>query len=824
MNDIRLSKVRAALARGEIRVLSVDVFDTLLWRRVPAPADVFVVLGAVLAAEGKLADGVSPAAFAELRRGAERAAREKAEAATGYREIRFPDIYAQLPDSLFAAGFGLSDRIAAELACESRMVVADDEVITLIAAAKAADARVILVSDIYLTADQLRGLLTAAGCADLRLDRIYVSCEAGRPKYRDLFDTILAEMGVAPGHMLHIGDSDAADIAPCIARGISTAHYVNTALPARVAQREFSHETAARARMLTDRGDFGLTGLRSRLIHRPPADLHIDMMPYWRLGAGALAPALAGFARWIVGRCAARGRRRLFGLMREGRFLARLVEATARDLGVDVAAEELWLSRRAVIGASLYPDDLSQLTDLIVVAPGETVHEILDSIGLTLAEVTAVIPAFDMRRPGALSALNQAITVVPFLKDKVLARSARDRRNLLRGLARQINLHSGETITLLDLGYAATIQSLLARILAREGATIRLEGLYFILNDRAAVHRRGGAEILAYLDDGGFTSSLGAVLTRTPDVLEHACMCAEGSLARYDDSGAPVCLPNQRTDLQLAQMEALQQGILAGVTAVNRLLGGLDETTAGAPALKDQVTRIVEGLLLHPTPEEAATIGAWQHEANLDITDRRRLIDLAFDPGALEYRGLASLKDVGRHQTYWPAAAFTFVSSFLGDAYAATAASHLDPALFTSGPLLGHLTVTPDLGSGFDDSLTQTAPLAINAFGRTEIALTLKALGPEPCLRVRITWPAAQAVIAIIPPVFACRGKRESRGLAVNGLEWFGTKEIFQGVQLTSGDEAGAIIDLGRAPAFPHSIDMTLRFKYLRLAPIFGAT
>ncbi|MBX7201059.1 MAG: hypothetical protein K1X51_16940 [Rhodospirillaceae bacterium] len=818
MNDTRLSPVYAAIADGRLRVLSVDVFDTLLWRRVPEPSDIFLMLGLALHAAGKLAGDVSPAAFAELRRAAERAARAKAEAATGYREVRFPDIYAQLPASVFADGFSRDARIAAELACEARLAVADHAILALMKTAKDAGVRVILVSDCYFSGGELRGILAAAGCDGAAFDQLYVSCEAGRPKYRDLFDAILKDQGIAPAGMIHIGDNMEADIAPCRARGIGAVHYDKAALPTRTREREFPRDAALRGRILSDNGDLGLTGLRSRLAHRAPAETATDLRPYWRIGATALAPVFAGFARWIAGRCATKT---VFGIMREGRFLARLVGETARALDVPLKTEEIWLSRRTVIGASLYADDLSQLTDFIIVAPGETVDEVLAALGLTLSEVTAVLPRFDLGGPNTLAALAHAITVVPLLKDKVVARSTRNRRNLLRGLARHIDLGKDQTITLMDLGYAATIQTLLARILTREGAKTRLEGLYFVLNERAAENRRTDTRMSAYLDDAGYGSDLGRLLTRTPDVLEHACMCRDGSLDRYGDAGEPVHLPNLRSEEQLAQMDALQDGILAGAASINRLLGGIDRTPHDAPTLKIQVARMLECLILHPTPEEAATIGAWQHEANLDITDRRRLTDLAFDPSALEYRGLAALTNVDRQNTYWPAAAFAQVSGFLADAYAAGASGVHNPALFTSGPLLGSLTVIPDAGNGFDESRAQSVPLSINAFGRGEITVTLKPMGSDSYTRVKLAWPSAQAVIAIIPPVFLCKGERETRGLAVNGLAWSGTKEIFQGVQLTTGD-AEAIVDLGRPPAFPHAVEMTLRFKYLRLSPIFG--
>ncbi len=822
MNDIRLSPARAAAANGRIRLLSIDVFDTLVWRRVPEPADVFLMLGLALAAGGKLAEDVSPAAFAELRRLAERTARAKAEAATGSREIRLADIYAELPAGLFTADFGHNAQIAAEIACEARLLIADEAVLGVMKTAKAAGTRVILVSDCYFSRAELRALLAGAGCDGAAYDELYVSCEAGRPKYRDLFDIILKIEAVAPGDMIHIGDNAAADIAPCRARGIGAVHYDRAALPARTREKEFPRDAALRGRSLAAGGDFGLGGLRSRLAHRAPADLPAELLPYWRTGVTALAPVFTAFARWVVGCCVARDAATVFGIMREGRFLGRMVSATAAFLGVPLETRELWLSRRAVIGASLYPGDLSQLTDFIIVAPGETAEEVLEALGLTLPDVTAVIPEFNLGRPGALGALAQAITAAPGLRDKVLARSQRNRRNLLRGLAKHIDLAADATIVLMDLGYAATIQTLLARILAHEGAKVRLEGLYFALNERAAEHRRAGAHISAYHNEAGYGADLGRLLTRTPDVVEHACMCRDGSLDRYDDTGAPICLPNLRSDTQLAQMEALQDGILTGLESVNRLLGGFDRTSHAEPALRAQTGRMLECLMLHPTAEEAATIGAWQHEANLDVTDRRRLTDLAFDPGALEYRGLGALAEAGRDQTYWPAAAFAQVSSFLADAYAAGVHAGVhDPALFTSGPLLGSLTVTPDFGAGFDEGAARSAPLSVNAFGRGEITLTIKPMGTAACGRVKLAWPSAQAIIAIIPPVFACRGERETRGLAVNGLSWTDTREVFQGVQLTTGD-AAAIVELGRPPAFAHSIEMTLRFKYLRLSPIFG--
>ena len=830
MADQRLIPVRDALIAGRHKVLSLDVFDTLLWRRVPEAADFFLVLAHALTAAGRLAAHISPLAFSDLRRAAERAAREKVQAVTGYREITLADIYAELPDHVFAAGFDRPARIQTELGLERDQLLLDEDVVALMKAAKSAGARVILVSDTYFSSAELLGFLAAAGFRDESLiDRVYVSCEAGKPKYRDLFDVIVKDMAVVPSSIVHIGDTLEADINPCRLRGISAALYDKWSFPPRVQTIEFPSPISGRekrAALLGAHGDFGLTGLRSRLAYRPPANMTAELKAYWSYGASVLAPVLAGFARWIVSESAERTvPGRLFGLMREGRFLKRVVEATAQQLGTSCAVEELWLSRRAVVRAGLYEDDLSLLPEAILLTPGASLDAILTGLGLSSADLNGVLPpGFALSQPNALPALSQAIAATQALKDKVVAASARLRANLLKGLAKQLDTGAAQTVTVLDLGYAATIQSVLARILAREGSPVALSGLYLALNDKAMANVRGGADLRAFLGDEGFLGTTAALLSRTPDVLEHACMCREGSLEAYDDTGAPILLPNQRDAGQLAQMEAMQDGIMAGVAAVNRLLGGLDRTPAATPTLRAQIAQIISGALLRPTPEEAAAIGGWKHEANFDLTDVRRLADLAFHPAELEYRGWPALHQLGRHQVYWPAAALTAANPFLGAGYAQGVDMAFEASHLTAGPMLGGVVICPDMGAGFDSKRQGVMPLAVNAFGRGEIEAMIKPFGPEAYWRLRFSWPDARAIVQIDAAAAAYIGEHEQRPAELRPVTWTGAFKILPGVYMIEpGKPAEAIIALNTPPAWPHALQLILRFKYLKLDPIFGA-
>jgi hypothetical protein len=352
---------------------------------------------------------------------------------------------------------------------------------------------------------------------------------------------------------------------------------------------------------------------------------------------------------------------------------------------------------------------------------------------------------------------------------------------------------------------------------------VKVTGLYIALNDKAVGHLRGGADLRAYLSEEGFVSATAGLLSRTPDVLEHACMCREGSLDSYDETGTPQFLPNQRDESQFAQMEAMQDGIVAGAAAINALLGGLDRTPASAPTLKRQITQIITAALVHPTAGEARSIGTWRHEANFDLADKRRLIDMALDPGELEYRGWIALNDLGRHQVYWPAAALAAANPFIGAGFAAGFDGAYSPAHLTSGPLLGGLTICPDIGVGFDTKRQGSVPIEVNTFGRGEIKAIVKPFGPDAVWRLRLTWPPTEGVIQLDRISLVYVGERDVREAQIRTPNWSGVTKIAHGTFLiAAGKPAETILTLDTPPAWPYALELTLWYKYLRMSPLFS--
>jgi len=180
-----------------VTTLSLDCFDTLLWRTVNTPRDVFAALGL-------------PGGGVELRlwseQGAYRTARNR-----GERRVTLHDIYRHM---LPRAGETEVDRrVAHELSLEARHCFAFAPTVELMRRAKTRGLEVVIVSDMYLSHAQLCALIAEAAGEDVLAlaDRVYVSSEYGCGKAEGLFDHVLADIGRRPDQVLHIGDNPQAD-------------------------------------------------------------------------------------------------------------------------------------------------------------------------------------------------------------------------------------------------------------------------------------------------------------------------------------------------------------------------------------------------------------------------------------------------------------------------------------------------------------------------------------------------------------------------------------------------------------------------------------
>ena len=193
------------------KVVSFDIFDTLLCRRVLRPADVFKII------ENQINDnGFS---FYDERRKAE-------EYYHGASDTTIDMIYDRLKINTGLSQDYRNYLLNEELNVEEKLLFPRKDMIDAFYYAIAHDKRVILVSDMYISGEYLEQILKRKGIHSF--DGLYVSCDFGLKKEEGLFEKVVEEQNVVPSEMIHIGDSQISDIAAPAALGISTFHIYST--------------------------------------------------------------------------------------------------------------------------------------------------------------------------------------------------------------------------------------------------------------------------------------------------------------------------------------------------------------------------------------------------------------------------------------------------------------------------------------------------------------------------------------------------------------------------------------------------------------------
>ncbi|WP_138468402.1 HAD family hydrolase [Poseidonocella sp. HB161398] len=144
----------------------------------------------------------------------------------GCREGRFPEIVQNLVASLSLPGDPY-ERLwrEAEFEIEAAQLRGAPFIENLIDLAVARGKTVIFISDMYLPGEDIARLVEACGIGTGKVARIFSSADTVVSKRSGLlYDHVCAELEVAPGKMLHLGDSLEGDFIAAKRRGLEAIH------------------------------------------------------------------------------------------------------------------------------------------------------------------------------------------------------------------------------------------------------------------------------------------------------------------------------------------------------------------------------------------------------------------------------------------------------------------------------------------------------------------------------------------------------------------------------------------------------------------------
>lgn len=596
-----------------VTTISLDCFDTLIWRNVHAPTDVFAGIDLPGGAMGP-------------RIWSEGFVRRSAGQRDGTSEIRLADVHRHLRAAADPAA--IEAAVEAELAEEARHAFAFAPMVALVLEARARGLRVIVVSDMYLSEAQLRRHIAGAAGDDVlaAIDHVFVSADHGSGKCGTLFDHVIATLGADPASLFHIGDNHAADVVSANEHGLHSAYFMqfDAASGARL-----RHEAIA-ATVIDPAARVTRPVLQP---HRAAVSLRADDDPAYALGHDVIGPAMHGFALWLkaeIDAMAARTGKRVkpLFLLRDGHLPLQAFAALFPDAGgVGVEISRIVATRAALIDDAALDHHL-----------GEWLHRLpittlAKQLMLYAEDVAAISRMAD--RTAAETAF-AALVRKPEIRRKILRRAEAFGAKLRAHLA-AAGVVEGDAVMLVDLGYNGTAQNLVTPMLERRMG-LSVAGRYLLLREGqiSGLDKRGMLDVHRYEARTLHALSTSVVL------LEQLCNVAQGSTVDFRADGSPI---RENADIK-AEHNAVRDAVQAACLDYVRHAGaGIHR-----PAASDDLDARVEGaaaalarLFFMPSAQEATLFATFDFDQNMGTKASARMFDPARAEGGLRRLGLPYL-------------------------------------------------------------------------------------------------------------------------------------------------------------------------------------
>ncbi len=636
-----LKPIDELITSKRIEVITSDVFDTLVWRSVATPSDQFVHVGQRLLDEGVLAPHVDPVAFTEGRVLAEEAARRVARQETDTEEVGIEAIWQQMPEA-WVTPAQRQRSLEIELVVEGEMLRLHDDVWRLLAKAHAAGIRIVLVSDIYLSASQLGELLGRAGAPLDCVDSIVTSADDGRGKASGLLAGVVRRLGCAPKRVLHIGDHPVSDIATAKTLGCRV---LATDIPPDARSATGIVEALKTSSRLIG-SDAGVSAsIRTALVRAG----RIGGDPAYQFGATVAGPVVGACAAWMSDQAAELGVESLHCLLREGATLADLARTTRPEGPTPLtinASRWVFLRASVIVGV---PEELDRA--LARRSMFEARH-VADAFNVPISDVRRVIGSDAVpvdRRP----IICEQLMGDRVIRDAVMASSGELRGRLVRYLDNALaptTIDGRERVVVADIGWAGTIQMGLEDIMRAEGRPIETIGLYLMLSPLGVQRSHMGRRMHGFLPVAGRDGAAAGIVGRNPELLEQICTPEIGTLIDIDQSGSPIIAEAMKhpTDSHALARRGLYDFVQAACET-----GALGRSSLLSD---DSVTRsaLLAGLaqtLQYPSPQLARRLCEWSHD---DVAGEsvEQLVDPSWER-AIGYLDASSARAVTMNELFW---------------------------------------------------------------------------------------------------------------------------------------------------------------------------
>lgn len=590
-----------------VSALSFDVFDTCVMRRVVQAYSVFQLIALDLVRQSR----EYAEAFPELRESVEHSLRQEAQESGELEDVSLQAIYRALAGKLALADDERDWLCATEIDWERRLCYPNPVFTPVITRTRETGRPVTFTSEMYLPPEilvELIGIHYEPGNA------IYTSGSTGLSKGSGkLFHFVAGKAEVAEASVLHVGDNESSDVAAAHNAGLKTWHWSRHYQPAAICEQldEFRPEKADLQSSL-------FAGLARERCHSPATTAE-------RLGFEVAGPLYFFFARHVLEKGMAEWNNRMVFLGRDGYFPERFARKMVEHWSLPLETTYLPCSRQLYALAGMERIEAQDWDFLLKPAPGLTLRAALERVGLEVEGIAASCRKQGLPDPDEAIADHRGFMrnyyrdalyhVLSEHIDELLA--VRDR--LLPGVLAFLRSQAPDSGYLVDLGWQGSATRYLRRLFGRIQSFRPRVILFGSWESAASMLAEGDEpdEQPALLPSAfvhlGQPEERMRLLQASIPVVEFICSAPEGPAKGWEHDEEQDRLIPLRAELEAGRMEALQ-GIRRGaeefLARALPLLSSFPFEAGGTAYLEAVLDRV----LRHPPPEEAALLGAVHHE------------------------------------------------------------------------------------------------------------------------------------------------------------------------------------------------------------------
>lgn len=599
---------------SQTQVLSLDCFDTLIFRKTAKPTDVFYSLSQKPTFRSL---GLS----ALLRQDGEKTASSINLVKKGSKQVTLNDIY-QAINPCFTED-QINHLIDEELEAEMEACFALPLTIDLIRHAHSLHKKIMIVSDTYLQEHQLRRLLASKLPPDVMqmIDHVHCSCDHGKGKSDLLFPHLLESMKLKPNTILHIGDNYLADYVAAEKADMHAIHLIH-------------HESPLNEifRIMPTAASFIQPAIRNQApllspFHALFASAKSLEKPETLIGYVTAGTILYAFAKFLIQEIQTlkqQGLRpKVLFLMRDAYLPSLVCEALNQaELGTPIRISRF--TSHAVSFRS--KEDIDRYIAERI--KSERYQDICQQLLLSKETIATLLKKLHTSPHPQKTFIH--FIHEPHIIDQIITASKAYTARLKRYLEKSVNMQAGDTFVFVDLGYSGTAQIKLTPIFKQE-FNVDIIGRYLI-GLRAPNWQTTRESLLSpkHFDD----RALGMLVTYIA-IFEQICTSTEKSVIDFDEAGNPIYTDIHFNEDQYIKLQQIQSECIRFALDMEAFLAktglSLDDAT-----LRDAAATHLCRFLFLPIKQELHYLNSFQFDFNLGTRELLPMFDL--DKGLLSLR------------------------------------------------------------------------------------------------------------------------------------------------------------------------------------------